>query len=174
MREHSVSDADLVIILEEVRLAYLPSREGGWDTKKEWKDVLSGGEKQRISLARVLYHSPSFAVLDEPTSAVSSDIEGHLYAIAKDHGITLVTMSTRASLKKYHEYQLSLDGLDGWAMEKIGGVEERGEVERELATLRQKVELASHAEARLQVIQQELSKVWVTGSENLETGLDRS
>jgi hypothetical protein len=53
-------------IFEHVHLAYLPSREGGWDTRKEWKDVLSyvivircrakltisGGEKQRVSGSR--------------------------------------------------------------------------------------------------------------------------
>lgn len=35
-------------ILEAVNLAYLPAREGGWYTRKEWRDVLSGGEKQRV------------------------------------------------------------------------------------------------------------------------------
>jgi len=40
---------DIMEILKMAHLEYLPDREGGWATIKEWKDVLSGGEKQRAS-----------------------------------------------------------------------------------------------------------------------------
>lgn len=43
---------DMMKILEMVYLAYLPEREGGWFTRKEWRDVLSGGEKQRVGLTQ--------------------------------------------------------------------------------------------------------------------------
>lgn len=43
--------------------------------------------------AQISYHCPSYAVLDECTSAVSSDVEGLMYEHAKSLGITLVTIS---------------------------------------------------------------------------------
>jgi ATP-binding cassette subfamily D (ALD) long-chain fatty acid import protein len=54
MKSRGRTDAELADILEHVHLAYLPAREGGWETRKEWKDVLSGGEKQRMGMARLL------------------------------------------------------------------------------------------------------------------------
>lgn len=42
------TEAHLMEILTAVHLAYLPAREGGWSARKEWRDVLSGGEKQRV------------------------------------------------------------------------------------------------------------------------------
>ena len=56
MRDAGRRDRELSRVLEDVRLGYLPDREGGWDTRKEWKDVLSGGEKQRMAMARLMYH----------------------------------------------------------------------------------------------------------------------
>lgn len=54
MKSKNVTDADLLKIMEEVDLAYLCTREG-WEAVKEWVDILSGGEKQRLSMARIYY-----------------------------------------------------------------------------------------------------------------------
>ncbi|KAJ7276786.1 hypothetical protein C8J57DRAFT_1310415 [Mycena rebaudengoi] len=41
--------AELMKIREMAFLAYLPEREGGWTTWKEWRDVLSGGGRSSLS-----------------------------------------------------------------------------------------------------------------------------
>ena len=160
-------DADLERVLEDAKLGHLLSREGGWDTRKEWKDVLSGGEKQRMGIARLLYHEPKYAFLDEATSAVSSDVEGILYETAKERGITLITITTRASLRKYHTYNLILglgeEGYD-WEMMKIGTDQEKMGVERELKELREKLAMVERWRRRKEEIDEELGKVLIANS----------
>ncbi|KAH8097062.1 ABC transporter transmembrane region 2-domain-containing protein [Cristinia sonorae] len=150
---------ELMEILTASNLAYLPAREGGWHTRKEWRDVLSGGEKQRMGLARVFYHKPKFAILDECTSAVSSDVEGRMYEHAKSLGITLITISLRPSLMRYHNQLLTIngDGVGSWTLTKVGGAEERMGLDREIITLEEKLADVEGWEKRVKELTKALS-----------------
>lgn len=53
-------DEAIMKLLDTVHLGYLVEREGGWDAVQDWADVLSGGEKQRVAMARLFYHKPQF------------------------------------------------------------------------------------------------------------------
>ena len=63
-----------------------------------------------MAMGRLIYHKPNYAILDECTSAVSIDVEGLLYSHMKNQGITLITVSHRDTLWKYHDYLLKFKG----------------------------------------------------------------
>ena len=189
MKDAGRRDSELLAVLEEAKLGYIPDREGGWDTKKVWKDVFSGGEKQRVGIARLLYHEPRYAFIDEGTSAVSSDVEGLLYERCKAKGISkspispakeppqltpspaaLITISTRASLKRYHTHLLTLglgESSEEWEFQRIGTASEKSSVEKELAELRERLAKVEQWKQRRAEIERELERVWVQGGDEL-------
>jgi len=114
MRAKGVKDSDLYEILSILEIASITDRPNGWDAEEEWRDVLSGGLQQRIAMARLFYHKPRFAILDECTSSVTLEIEKVMYESAKKLGITLMTVSHRRSLWKYHKKILQFDGQGGY------------------------------------------------------------
>lgn len=125
MKRRGKTDQDIVNFLDIVQLrALVQQREKGLDSIEDWIDVLSGGEKQRVAMARLFYHHPQFAILDECTSAVSVDVEGSMYEYCKRVGITLFTVSHRKSLWTHHEYVLRFDGRGGYEFGKIDGLNE--------------------------------------------------
>ncbi|XP_077132702.1 ATP-binding cassette sub-family D member 3 [Ranitomeya variabilis] len=118
-KRRGISDKVLKEYLDNVQLGQILDREGGWDSVQDWMDVLSGGEKQRMAMARLFYHKPQFAILDECTSAVSVDVEGFIYSHCRKVGITLFTVSHRKSLWKHHEYYLHMDGRGNYDFKPI-------------------------------------------------------
>jgi ABC-type uncharacterized transport system fused permease/ATPase subunit len=114
-------DKELDALMVVVRLRYLIVREGGWDAEKLWSNVLSLGEQQRIGMARMFYHKPIFAILDDCTNAMSVDVEEAMYKYASEAlGINLITIAQRTALLKYHDMELRLkDGKGNWELAKI-------------------------------------------------------
>ena len=113
-----------------------------------------------MQLARLFYHKPQFAVLDEATSAVSTDVEALMYNSAKEKGITLITISHRPSLFKYHPYLLRIgEGSNGkdWEFKQIGTFESLAQsIELEAVKLSKQIAELDGLQARLKVINKEL------------------
>jgi ABC-type multidrug transport system fused ATPase/permease subunit len=67
-----IPEAELRRLLALVDLEYLAERPGGLRAAVDWGGQLSLGEQQRLGMARLVYHRPKFAILDECTSGVTA------------------------------------------------------------------------------------------------------
>jgi putative ATP-binding cassette transporter len=101
------TDDELYAALRAVR--FQPSAdEVLLDEERDWPNTLSLGEQQLLAFARLLLARPAFAFLDEPTSAVSSEKTRHLYEALAETGISYVTASSDAALRKHHDIVVEL------------------------------------------------------------------
>jgi ABC-type uncharacterized transport system fused permease/ATPase subunit len=110
------SAEELASLLARVDLGHLLARHGGPDAVVDWGSVLSLGEQQRLGMVRLFYHKPRFAILDECTSGVTTDMEARFCAAVRELGCTCVTISHRPALVAFHDIVLSLDGEGGWSV----------------------------------------------------------
>jgi len=103
----SKTEAEVAEALETVGLAHLVEKiaeEGPWD------QTLSGGEKQRLAIARILLHSPDIVVLDEATAALDPNSQDELMALLVDRSpnTTIVSVGHRPELEAFHTRKLTL------------------------------------------------------------------
>nr|CCC90252.1 unnamed protein product [Trypanosoma congolense IL3000] len=111
LSELEVSESTLYSCLEVAMLDHILSRPHiTWGTQFTSADnVLSLGEKQKLSIARLFYHRPRFAVLDECTSNMDMEVEERLYDMCRDLGISLITIAHRHSTWRHHNWVLWFD-----------------------------------------------------------------
>ncbi len=100
--------------LQQVNLADLAERVGGFNVELTWADVLSLGEQQRLAFARLVLSKPPYVVLDEATSALDLSNEKRLYDRLRESATTFISVGHRPSLLKYHDYVLELTGDTHW------------------------------------------------------------
>jgi putative ATP-binding cassette transporter len=79
---------------------------------ENWAQLLSGGEQQRLAIARALLVRPDWLFMDEPTAALPDDAQAALYRLLKERlpQATLVSIGHRAELAQFHERALAWRG----------------------------------------------------------------
>ncbi|XP_078452302.1 lysosomal cobalamin transporter ABCD4 [Lampetra fluviatilis] len=114
-------DKRILHFLDCVGMSTLLDRTGGLDQEVDWSwsDALSPGEMQRLTFARLFYHQPTYAVLDEATSALTEDVEGDMYRMCKQLGMTVLSVGHRSSLEKFHDSMLKLCGKGRWELQTL-------------------------------------------------------
>ncbi len=117
-------DNKLKLILQMLDLGHVLERvEGNWSTVLTWEDILSVGEQQRIAMARLFYHQPLFAILDECTSALNVELERKFYVQCQQLGIHYISVGHRSTLLEYHDEVLMMDKT-AWTLTPIQRIRE--------------------------------------------------
>ncbi len=98
--------------------AIILQRDGGYDYRiLDHGSDFSGGERQRLEIARVLAQNPSILIMDEATSALDANTEAQVIRNIKNRKVTSIVIAHRLSTIRDSDEIIVLDN---------GKVEERG------------------------------------------------
>lgn len=99
MWDDSIEDFEMIMAARDAQMhEEIMRREGGYRYKiAEGGKDFSGGQRQRLEIARVLAQDPTVIILDEATSALDAKTEYDLVKAVKDRGITCIVVAHRLS-----------------------------------------------------------------------------
>ena len=108
-RAGSFDDARLTDTLTAVGLPGLIPR---LHEEAHWNRMLSGGEQQRLSMARVLLYAPDYLFLDEATAALDEPAEAMLYRLLQERlpATAIISIGHRSTLAAFHRRRFAFVG----------------------------------------------------------------
>ena len=106
------SDGRLKETLAKVGLPALVDR---LDESENWQMRLSGGEQQRLAVARALLAEPDWLFLDESTNSLDEKSEANLYRAIVETlpHTTLVSIGHQATMNQFHKRRIGFETHDG-------------------------------------------------------------
>jgi vitamin B12/bleomycin/antimicrobial peptide transport system ATP-binding/permease protein len=110
----SRSREEIAEVFEKVGLGQFAQR---LDEEGPWDQTLSGGEKQRLSFARILLHRPDIMLLDEATASLDPASQNGLmrFLMRECNASTIVSIAHRSDLEFLHDRKMVLKCTSGVA-----------------------------------------------------------
>lgn len=100
--------------LDKVGLGHLKDKV---EEESPWDQTLSGGEKQRLTFARLLLNDPDIIVMDEATAALDEKSQDRMMQTVIDElpDATIISVAHRAELEAFHSRKITLERREGGA-----------------------------------------------------------
>ena len=99
MWDNSIEDFEVIMAARDAQIHEdIMQRDGGYQYKiTEGGKDFSGGQRQRMEIARVLAQDPTIIIMDEATSALDAKTEYEVVKSIKDRGISCIVIAHRLS-----------------------------------------------------------------------------
>jgi putative ATP-binding cassette transporter len=114
-------------VREALELARLASLAYEIDSEDNWPQRLSGGEQQRLAIARAILDKPDWLFLDEATSALDEKLEAEIYRMLSEvlRYTTVVSIGHRSTLIALHQRHIEMQPGQGGIFEPTPTLLER-------------------------------------------------
>jgi putative ATP-binding cassette transporter len=118
-REQGRAEARILEVLRELGVAGVLEKSGGLDVERDWDELLSLGEQQALSFARLALAAPRYAILDRPQTILGVEAVAKALEFLAAQSITVVTFASDRALAARHDARIALAADGSWRFEPL-------------------------------------------------------